>query len=101
MNRAERRAVRVAALVRALGVPCRKVPHRAAVRCLWASPQIQSLRYYQRWRIENIARMVALGALTAIREDFDDVERTLRMRGMDGWKEMVESGRWPKNLTPR
>jgi hypothetical protein len=94
------RASRVAALVRAMGVPCRKVPRRNSIRTLWTSPSTYSLRRFPRWPPTAIAKLIVASAIAAIREDHDDTARTQRLRGWMGWMEMVESGRWPKHLTP-
>jgi hypothetical protein len=98
MNRAGRRAARVAALVRAAGVPCRKVPHRASVRALWTRPSIFALRHYPNQHVKHIAALITAAAYAAMREELDDTARTHRLRGMDGWKEMAESGRWLAEL---
>lgn len=95
MNRAESLAIHVAALVRAFGVPCRKLPRRAIVRTLWTNPTLFSIRHFPRWRPVDIAKLIADNAYAAIREEHEDTARTMRLRGMDGWREMVESGRWP------
>lgn len=101
MNRGECRAVWVAKNVRAFGVPCRKVPHRSAVRTLWTNPSTLSLRHFQCWRPIDIAKLIAATTYAAAHEEHDDTARTERLRGMDGWREMVESGRWPVHLTHR
>ncbi len=97
MNRAERKASKVAALVRAMGVPCRKVPRRPSVRCLWSNPMICALRHYHRWSARDMARLFAASAMNAIREDHEDTERTRSNMRIEAWarkrvEEMGEEG---------
>lgn len=68
MSRAEHRAARVAALVRAMGVPCHKLPRRASVRCLWTAPTIHAMRHWRGWPVKHIAQYIAASTMMDMRK---------------------------------
>lgn len=68
MSRDERCAARAAALVRAIDVPCRKLPKRASVRCLWTAPTIHVMRHWHRWLVKHIARFIATATMWDLRQ---------------------------------